>query len=305
MKRNNLQIDELQAFVAVAEKASFRAAAEALFITPPALSRRIERLETALDARLLERTTRRVALTAVGRQFLGHARQVLDSLDMAVRQVGDAAALRKGTVAVACVPSAAAQLLPEALVEFAAHYPDVRIKVMDEGAQEALALVVGGQADFGLNFMGAQEPGLDFLALCRETYLLAVPRGHALAGRRSVAWSELADDKLIAVSRSSGNRLLIDNALARLRHRPTAFHEVSHVATLLHMVRAGLGVGAVPSLSLHASERLGIVGVPLVKPAIQRVLGLISRREQTLSPPAAALYALLRRRGARLTRRPA
>ncbi len=305
MKRNNLQIDELQAFVAVAEKASFRAAADALFISAPALSRRIERLETALDTRLLERTTRRVTLTAVGRQFLEHARQILDHLDLAAQHITDTAALRKGVVTVACIPSVAQQLLPGALVEFAKLYPDVRVKVADEGAQEVLAQVVGGTADFGLNFMGAQEPGLDFLALCRETYLLAVRPDHPLARRSAIAWSELVDEKLISVSRGSGNRLLIDNALSRLSHRPVAFHEVNHVATLIQLVQAGLGVGAVPSLSLNDPSRLGVVGIPLIKPAIHRMLGLISRREQPLSPSAAALYALLRKRGAARPAKPA
>lgn len=299
MKNNNLQIDEIQALVAVAETGSFRAAADALFISPPALSRRIERLEAALGARLLERTTRRVTLTAVGRQFLEPAQQALDNLSAAVQNVQDTTALRRGVVTVASVPSAAQHLLPAALVAFSQQYPEVRVKVVDEGAQEVLAQVVGGQADFGLNFMGAQEPGLDFTALCRETYLLAVRSDHRLARRKSIAWSELQQEKLISVSRTSGNRLLIDNALSRLSQRPVAFHEVSHVATLIHLVRAGLGVGAVPSLSLRSSEPQGVVGVPLVKPTIGRVLGLISRRDQPLSPAAAALHAIVRRQNAR------
>lgn len=302
MKNNNLQVDEIQALVAVVETGSFRAAAEALFISPPALSRRIERLEATLGARLLERTTRRVTLTAVGRQFLEPAQQALESLAAAVQNVNDTTALRRGMVTVASVPSAAQHLLPAALVEFARHHPEVRVKVVDEGAQEVLAQVVGGQADFGLNFMGAQEPGLDFTALYRETYLLAMRPDHPLARRKSIAWGELRQEKLISVSRTSGNRLLIDNALSGLSQRPVAFHEVSHVATLIHLVHAGLGVGAVPSLSLRAPEPLGVVGVPLVKPTIGRVLGLINRRDQALSPAAAALHAILRRQNARAGR---
>lgn len=305
MKRINFQLDELQAFAAVAEKQSFRAAAESLYLSPPALSRRIERLEVALNARLFERTTRRLSLTAVGRQFLEHAHQVLETLQTAVEQVSDATALRRGVVTVACVPSVAERMLPEALSIFCHQYPEVRVKVVDEGAQEVLAQVIQGQADFGINFMGAQEPGLDFRKLCRESYWLAVRPDHALAGRASVAWAELVDERVISVARSSGNRLLLDNALSRLSPRPSVFHEANHVATLLRMVEAGLGVGAVPGLALPGPQQGAlntVVGVPLVKPTIHRVLGLISRRDQALSPAAAALYAQLRRGASAPTR---
>jgi DNA-binding transcriptional LysR family regulator len=299
MKTNNLQIDELRAFVAVAERKSFRAAADALFISPPALSRRIERLETALETRLLERTTRRVALTPAGQMFLEHASSVLDSLDAAFQRVTGNAATRKGMVTIATIPSAAERILPEALVEFASRFPDVRIKIVDEGAQEVLAQVIGNAADFGLNFIGAQEPGIDFQPLCRDGYVLVVPRSHALARRRSVAWKDLKAERMIAVSRSSGNRLLIDNVMARMKHRPEAFHEVSHVATLIRLVEAGLGIGVVPSMSLQPAARKDVVGIPLVQPAAHRTLGLISRREQGLSPLAAELYAIVRRHGTR------
>lgn len=299
MKLNNLQTDELRAFVATAERKSFRAAADALFISPPALSRRIERLEAALGTRLLERTTRRVALTPSGQLFLEHATAVLDSLEAAFQRVTGNAAARKGMVTVATIPSAAEQILPGALMEFATRFPDVRIRVVDEGAQEVLAQVIGGSADFGLNFIGAQEPGIEFQPLCRDGYVLVVPRDHPLARRRSVAWKELANERMIAVSRTSGNRLLIDNVMARMKHRPTAFHEVSHVATLIRLVEAGLGIGVVPSMSLHPTARQNVVGIPLVQPAAHRTLGLISRRDQGLTPLAAELYAIVRKHGAR------
>ena len=101
MKRINFGLDELQAFVAVADKASFRVAAEDLSISPPALSRRIDKLEAALGNRLLDRTTRRVSLTNVGRQFLEEARAALDGLEDAVLRLADNAGLRRGQVTVA------------------------------------------------------------------------------------------------------------------------------------------------------------------------------------------------------------
>ena len=87
--RINVELSEIQGFVAVAEKGSFRAAAESLFISQPALSRRIEKLEAELGSRLVERTTRRVSLTESGRQFLTHAQAVLAEMEKAVLGISE------------------------------------------------------------------------------------------------------------------------------------------------------------------------------------------------------------------------
>src|SRR5690554_6431403 len=99
MTRIKFDIHELQAFVSVAEKLSFRAAAEELHISAPALSRRIEKLESMLGVKLLERSTRHVELTNVGRVFLEHARSALGELEGAMLSISDLAAKRSGVVA--------------------------------------------------------------------------------------------------------------------------------------------------------------------------------------------------------------
>jgi len=285
-------LDDLQAFVAVAEQSSFRAAAEALCLSQPALSRRIDKLETALGVRLLDRTTRRVSLTNVGRPFLEQARATLNGLEDAVLRLADHASLRHGRVVVACVPSVARHLLPPVLQRFAAQYPSVRIKVVDENANTVLATVLAGDADFGLNFVGAQDPELAFEAVAEETYVLALRRDHPWATRSSIAWAELAGEKMVSVSRQSGNRLLLDNALAHLAQQPAAFYEANHVTGALGMVEAGLGMAALPHLALPASHPV-VTGIPLVEPHIHRTLGLVRRKDKPLQPCAEALYRML------------
>src|SRR5947209_19356234 len=102
----NFDLGDLRAFIAVAELASFRAAAEAIHLSQPALSRRIEKLEDALGVRLFDRDTRNVALTAVGRNFSYKARSMLDELDNTLLSIREVAASRLGEVTIACVPSA-------------------------------------------------------------------------------------------------------------------------------------------------------------------------------------------------------
>jgi DNA-binding transcriptional LysR family regulator len=295
MARINYDFHELRSFVAVAELGSFRAAADELSISAPALSRRVDRLERVLGTRLLERTTRRVALTNVGRIFLEHARAALDELEGATLAITELAEQRVGLVTVGCVPSAVYYFLPEVLKAFSRKYPRIRVRIIDEGANEVLASVVDGRADFGLNFIGSQTPGIDFTALYRETFVLAVRRDSPFAKRKSINWSEIGELPFISVARTSGNRLLLDVALAKSGIRVNSQYEVSHVSTLLGLVEAGLGVAAIPRLAMPtATNHPTLAAIELSKPSVDRTVGLITRHGHTLSPPAAELVSLLR-----------
>ena len=110
---NKFDLADIQAFAVVAELQSFRAAAESIHLSQPAFSRRIDKLEEALGVRLLDRTTRRVTLTAVGRDFARKTRVWLDDLDGMLMGLGDVAARRMGEVTIACVPSAVYYFLPQ------------------------------------------------------------------------------------------------------------------------------------------------------------------------------------------------
>lgn len=293
--RINFDVNELQAFVAVASKASFKAAAEGLFISQPALSRRIDKLEQELGVRLLERTTRRVSLTDMGRQFLVHAQAVMDELEAAVNGVQARQFQRSTQVTVACVPSVANHLLPQVLAAYMQQHPTVRIKIIDESAQVVLDAVKTGQADFGLSFTGAQDAEIDFKAIRNERYMLVVPAQHALAAHAQVHWPMLAQERLVSVGPSSGNRVLIDNAISKTGWRPTIHCEVNHVAGALSLVAAGVGVAILPELALGPSAAAaGLVGIPMAKPDIRRTLALITRKGAVLRPPAAALVTAVR-----------
>ena len=288
-----INLTDLQAFVGVAELGSFRAAAESVHLSQPALSRRVEKLEEALGVRLFDRTTRRVSMTAVGRDFSRKARALLDELEGALLAIRDVAATQSGEVTVACVPSAVYYYLPDFIRRYHEKNPRIRVRIIDEAANTVLASVIRGEADFGVNFIGTQEPELDFQPLMQERFVAACRRDHPLARKKRVSWTELGAYDYMTVSKSSGNRLLLDLALAEVAGRPKWFYEVRHVETLLGLVEAGLGVAAVPQLALPGSPDSVLVGVPLVEPVVTRTLGLISRRGRSLPPAAQAFYDLL------------
>jgi DNA-binding transcriptional LysR family regulator len=289
----NFDLADLRAFVALAELESFRAAAEALHLSQPALSRRIGKLEDALGVRLFDRTTRSVNLTAVGRDFSRKARDLLDELENTLLGIRDVAAKRTGEVTVACVPSAVYYFLPGVMKQYHERYPMIRVRVVDEDANAVLSTVIRGEADFGLNFIGTQEPEIEFEPVLKEPFVAACRRDHPIARKRKISWAELNEHDYMTVAKSSGNRLLIDLALTDIPARPRWFYEVRHVSTLVALVEAGLGVAAVPRLAMPLTDHPTLVSVPLIDPAITRTVGLIRRRGRSLSPAAQQLYDLL------------
>lgn len=289
----NFDLNDLLAFRAVAELGNFRRAAEAVHISQPAFSRRIDKLEQALGVRLLERTTRRVSLTAVGRDFARKVEQLLDELDHTLLGIRGLAATRMGEVTIACVPSTVYYFLSQVIRRYHESYPKIRVKIFDASANDVLAAVARGEADFGLNFMGSQEPDIEFKPLLEERFVAACRRDHPLARQRKTTWRELAQYDFISVAKSSGNRLLLDQALAHVSGQPRAIYVTQHVTTMLGLVEAGLGVAAVPSLAMPQSEHPLLVSVALSDPVVTRRVGLIKRKGRTLSPSAQQLYDFL------------
>jgi DNA-binding transcriptional LysR family regulator len=286
----NIELGDLRAFVAVAERGTFHAAAVELHLSQPALSRRIAKLEGALGVSLVARTTRSVALTSVGRDFLRKARAVLDGLDQSLLGIAELAQKMRGEVTVACVPSAVRYFLPQVLLAYHASYPGILLRVVDEGADTALDSVVRGEADFGINYVGAQEPELDFTPILKEPFVLACRNDHPLASHKKVTWAALEDYDYLTVAKASGNRFLLDLALADAPRRPRAFCEVRHVMSVVGLVEAGLGIVAVPQLAMPPGPHPVLASVKLVEPVVTRTLGLVRRRSQALSPAAQQLY---------------
>jgi DNA-binding transcriptional LysR family regulator len=289
----NFDLADLRAFLAVADLGSFKAASDSIHLSQSALSRRVDKLEEALGIALFVRTTRKVELTTVGRSFAPKARNVLNELDSALLGITDVAERISGEITIACVPSAVAYFLPRAVREYHAHYPRIRVRLIDESSSDILLNVTRGEADFGVTYVGAQEADIDFQPVMQDPFVLACHRDHPLAGRQKVKWSELEAYDYISLAQGSGNRLLIDQALIKSNTRPRWFCEVHHVPALVSLVQAGAGLGVVPRLAMPPDGHPTLVSVPLYQPEVARTLGLIKRRGRALSAAAQLFYDLL------------
>lgn len=289
----NFDLNDLQAFRAVAELGSFRKAAEAVSISQPALSRRIDKLEEALGVRLFERTTRSVALTTVGRVFAQSAEQLLDDLDVALLGIRDVSSSRLGHVTIACVPSVAYYFLPNVIANYRRRFPRIRIRLLDASANEVLGAVISGEADFGVSFIGSQEPEIEFKLLLQDRFVAACRRDHPLASKTRVTWSELYEHEYVSVGKMSGNRLLLDQALSAVAPSAPSVCETRHVTTMLGLVEAGLGVAAVPSMAMPGANHPILTSVPLVEPVVKRRVGIVRRRGRQLTPAAQEFHRMM------------
>ena len=293
MTSNGLDLDQLRAFVTVADLRSFRQAAVELHLSPPALSRRIERLEDRVGARLLDRTSRSVRLSVVGEAFVERVRSALEDLDDAVLGVNELSSGHSGRLTVAAVPSAACGFVPQALSRLVGRFPGVRLRLLDGSLQATALAVLGGQADLGIGFYDSAIPGLHAELLGEDPYVLALPAAHRWAGRRSIRLQDLGDEPMLSLAASSGNRALLELQLAQAGIALEVTHETAHIWALIGMVEAGLGCALVPAMALRSAPS-GVAAVALRGNPLRRKIGLLTPVERRLTPLAQRVLPELR-----------
>lgn len=289
-----LPIDGIQAFVRISEVGSFRGAAEVLGLTQTALSRRIQRLEDYVGVRLLDRTTRSTALTAVGREFLPLARRLVDDLTHGIERLRTTARFAIGDVTVATLQSVAFRQLPVTLAEYARRHPGNRVHVLERSGSLVTKAVREAEADLGIHIQGDPAPDLAEERLMRDPFVLVCARDHPLAAAGSVAWSELAGVDLVTLGGASGNRRLVEAQFTRVGLPERGRFVVESTPTALAFASAGVGIAILPAAMRATAVSGGLVEVPLVEPILYRTISLVRRRNETLSPAAAAFHALLR-----------
>lgn len=283
-----LNLRQLQAAVTLAEHGHFTRAAQACHLSQPAFSALIRGLEDSLGQRLFDRSTRHVRLTPEGEAFVSAAQRVLAELDLAVQGLNDRQALRRGRVSLALLPSLAAGWLPALLAGFQADHPGVALAVADVLSEDCMARVAQGQADFALAAIRADTPELQAEPFCHDEFHLVCPSHHPLAQGPVPDPAALAPWPFIQLVRTSSVRQYLEAACHP--HPMNTVMELEQLATVAGMVRAGLGVSVVPTLTLFHFQQPGLCTRALPWPGLQRQIYLVRRRDRSLSAAAQALY---------------
>lgn len=295
--RINYDFSDLEAFLAVKETGSFHLAAERLNLSQSAVTRRVQKLEAALDSVLFERSTREVRPTLAAKRLQVRAEAILaDARETALAMRDESVAFehqRNAVVTVAVIPTVVRALLPAALALFREQGNAARLRLLDHSANAVAEAVGKGEADFGLCSIPSLEPNTLFEPLFDDQIVLVLPPGHALEPQKALTWADVQGEALILPARGTGNRLLIDEAMARARLPLRWSCEVRRSSTALDLVAAGTGVALLP---LSAAQSAGgrVLYRPVTQPEIRRPVGLLTRVGQQDRPSAAALKAAIR-----------
>lgn len=286
----SLTLHQFEVFQRVALTGSFTQAAADLRLSQPVVSRTVGDIERHVGARLLERTTRSVEMTAAGREFLAVADRILETCRLELNRFSAYRAGDYGHVTVAALPSVAAVLLPSIAAGFLAEHPGITLHLLDGTTREVLGHLRSGAADLAVTDQSPASAGLDVHPLVEERVVAVLPASHRYSSSASpsssLSWADLAAERFIAFSQDSSVRRLTDLGFAQAGVEPETLVETRAVATAGGMIATGLGISAMPELVLPLLSFTKVVTCPLERPVITRKLALHRRPGEALQPAA-------------------
>jgi len=279
-------LDDLAAFAAIARRRSFRAAAVERGVSVSTLSQTLRDLEARLDLRLINRTTRSVALTRDGAMLAEVARRVTGELAEVTLALRAEAQLQKGLVTVVAMPTFAYMLLPQLMCRYADQHPQVEVRLLDFDSPKALEMLQRGEADLAVLAKTPDMDGFEFVHLFEdELVVLAPAASQLLEGRTEVMVEEVAREQLVLSPSGSQTRALVEQIFARAQCSPQVRQECQRPQTLLALVENGLGITILPRTAL-VDMNLSQVRLARLQSRPMREVGIVTLRSLSLSPAA-------------------
>jgi len=285
-----MDIQNIRAFLMVAETGSFSRAAEKLFITQPAISKRISTLEFALDCQLFDRLGKSVQLTQAGEALIPSYQRILAEIDESQRIISTLRTQVSGHLKFGTSHHIGLHRLPPVLRQYTNHYPEVELDIQFMDSEQAAALILKGSIELALiTLPDIIEKPLTTIPVWTDPMLCVVANDHILAKQKTVTRKQLAEHGVLIQSHSTHTRDIIDQAL-KLDSDIKIIMESNYLETIKAMIQNGLGWGVLPESMIDNSlHKLKIKGVKM-----ERHLGILLHASRTLSSSANALMATLK-----------
>jgi DNA-binding transcriptional LysR family regulator len=294
-----MEKNQLRSFLMVAELGSFTRAAEALFLSQPAVTQQIQALEREVGERLFERQGRRVTLTPAGEAFYPFVSRAMALLAEGQAAVGEVRAGVTGRVVLAAGPTTTIFTLPPVLAGFRQSCPRVQLLVQTGTSREVTERVADGRADVGIVTTVYERDDLVHTPLFEDEILFVVHGEHSLAAGSGstgpAALAALVAEPFILFPRGTGFRAYVEQWFAARGVAPRVTMELDSAEAVKAMAAAGLGAAAVPRVALQeelASRRLAPVRLR-DEPALYRQVCRVMRRDKYRSRPLRALLERL------------
>jgi DNA-binding transcriptional LysR family regulator len=285
----DLNMRQVRAFVSVAHLKSFTRAATLLHVSQPALTVQIRKLEESLGIRLLDRNSRTVDVTRVGRELLPVFQRVLHELDSVIMDTKALATQQHGVVRIAALPSFAAGLLPAIISRFRRSNPRMSFVVRDVIASRVNASVRSEEVDIGITGGELSDPDLEILHLTHDQMHVVFPSQHPLGRKRKITLEDLAELPIVLMDSETSVRSIVDRAFVAAGRLPIPACEAIYMMTAVGMVKAGLGVAVLPASAKEVRAEPSLKSRMIDDAAFARPIAVIKKRNRTL-PPAAQLF---------------
>ena len=280
----------LKAFVMVAEHQSFSVAAEKLFITQPAISKRISGLEQSLHCQLFDRIGRQVVLTESGEALLPRANNILREIEETRRVMTNLSGEVAGSLSMGTSHHIGLHRLPIVLRQFTTKYPWVEMDLKFIDSEQAYDLVMQGKLELGLITLPLTDPSpLRAIKIWEDPLSIVVSQEHPLASKKNVTLHDLSSHPAILPSETTFTRRLVETLFNDQNLLVNVSISTNYLETIKMMVSIGLGWGVLPTAMIDDDVRL------LVIPGfnVKRDLGVIYHPGHSLSNAARAMLTLL------------
>jgi LysR family transcriptional regulator, cyn operon transcriptional activator len=274
-----VDLRKLEIFTAVARVGSFSAAAEHLHMAQPAVSIAVRKLEESLDLILFDRSGRRIALTAEGRQLFARAEDILQQVEAMEQSAGAMRGLLQGELSIACPSMLATYFLPELLSDFLSQHPGLRTSVTQAGTSQVEEMLLQDQIEIGVT-SAQSDAELELLPLINEQMVVCVAEDHPWAKRSQLAIEDLHQVPMVVYESGYFIRSLLDQLCRESDITPDLRLQSNFLPLLINMVKQGLGITV--GLRAMAEQEPGIRGIPL-SPGAPVPMALAKRRGRTIS----------------------
>ena len=285
-----MDISNYQAFLAVAEQASFSLAAEKLHITQPAISKRIAQLEASLGVALFDRLGRRISLTEAGRALLPVAQRILNDVRETRQVIANLSTEISGTLSIVTSHHIGLRRLPPVLKDYTRRHPAVRLDLAFMDSEQACHAVERGEFELGVVTLPLRPTAqLQLTPLWDDPLVIAVAPDHPLAQAPRISLDQLGQHPAILPAIGTYTRTIIEATLLQQHGALDVILETNYLETLRTMVAIGLGWSALPRKMIGGD----VIELPVDGLSIQRTLGIVQHEKRTLSHAATALRRLL------------
>jgi len=290
-----ITLRQIHGFLKAAELLSFSRAAEAMHVTQSAFSQLIREMESSLDLRLFDRTTRSIRLTEAGALLERKLKRGVEEIDSACIQARALARVEHGHITVGCLPSLAIGVVVRSLGAMRRAHPGVTVALREDHNGGLMEGVARGELDFAVCARTEEAEGLCFDPLFDDELVAMLNENDPLALERHLQWRMLAQVPLILTTvPHSSSRELVMAALGVPGRSRAIDYDVVNMFTALAMVREGLGVAFLPATAVAHHDVRRLVWRKLRSPTLKRPICICRRPDVSLSPAAQAFESLLR-----------